>query len=132
MLDLEKYKNLDVEELEELPEDFQNLFMKALDKFQSQFEVELFYTRYANSPKESGGIYGEENWVDGLVKSNVLDIKIGGWFEMDLRSLENGELPTIYCTLLLTIEGKNIGDCEAFVGWYDIENKTWNLSWDSY
>jgi hypothetical protein len=49
---------------------------------------------------------------------------------MDLRDIEDGEMPHIYCMLVLQIQGKTIGDCEAFQGSY--EDGTWDLDWGTY
>lgn len=146
-------KRLPAEERNELYPEEEALFQKALATFKETFKCDLSKTGYSNMPSEDGGIYAVEFWVDLDIKFfNGMDLKIGGWFSMDLRDYSaddfdeeyddieveedeeklNLENISIYCLLGMTINSNSIGDCEGFNGYYDIDNDTWDLSWGSY
>ena len=102
--------------------DLRELMDKATKAFEEQFEVELEPTGYENEDEDR---YEKEFWVRGLIESKVINIKVGGWFEVH----EDG---TAYCNLGILIDDKDICPGHGLIGYYDPDEGKWELSWESY
>lgn len=135
--DLTKYnEEFNAEDVDELDDQMEELYDTAIESFEKQYGS-LSETSIENAPSEDGGIYAKEYWADEMVtiKDSVdMNIKVGGWISMDLRNIEDGEHPSIFSMMSMSIDGESVGaeDCKAFMGYYTIESNEWNMDWDNY
>ena len=101
--------------------EWKTLLDSALEKFKEQYNVELDFTSYVDEDEYS---YQEEYLIDGLIKSDVINFEVGGWFRVNR---ENGE---ISCILSVKIDGDPLENGKYIQGDYDHNDEKWHLYYD--
>lgn len=108
-----------------------NLMLEVIQQFEKQYDVEATPTGDEMEANRNGGIYEKEFWINGLIESKAegLNFEVGGWFSIDVRDNE----VNIYCLLVLTLNGEEIGNCEGIQTYYNDEEEEWeDMRYDHY
>ncbi|MHA1275365.1 MAG: hypothetical protein ACTSQS_18330 [Promethearchaeota archaeon] len=122
------FKRFDKLSKEEVYEKLEIMMEKMIKEFEKKFNVKCWTTTcedfYYDDGDVSESYYEVEYEVDGLIKSDVLNIGVGGWFSIRLNG--NGD-----CWLVITIDGDSINEDYCLMNWYDNVNGWEEFVWEA-